>query len=92
MIFGDHRFREIVEEEQFLDEKQGLDPDPVRADEFIEGAVFVLSRNPKAGKQVGEHVWFLPMAQSDLGLFYTFDNDHVYLLSLQRSPEESEYE
>ena len=68
--------------------------DPVRADEFTEGAEWVLSRDAEYGTKIAKNVWFLPISRSSLGLsaslYYTFDNDKVYFLSIRRAPEEVE--
>jgi hypothetical protein len=81
------KHRVIVEEFQFLDELSELEPDVIRADEFIEGAKFVLSRNPEYGEHIGKNVWFLPMWKADEGrsavLYYTFDTERVFFLSIQ---------
>jgi len=87
MLLPPSKLREIIEEFQFTDELRELMPDFVRADEFVEGAKFVLSRNPEYGSLVGRNVWFLPMWSVEegrsLSLYYTFDSEHVFLLSIQ---------
>jgi hypothetical protein len=85
MLPSHHKIREIVESAQFSDELRELEPDAVRADELFEGAVWVLSRNPEYGTKTGPNVWFLPMLGSDLVIRYTFDENHVYFLSIQPS-------
>lgn len=92
MLLPPHKLLEIVENAQFVDELQELEPDAVRADEFVEGAKFVLSRNPRAGTMVSEHVWFLPMWPEPAVIFYTFDEDHVYLLSIEKTKPAGEDE
>jgi hypothetical protein len=32
------------------------------ADEFVEGAEFILARDPQIGSALGNGIWFLPMA------------------------------
>jgi hypothetical protein len=60
-----------------------------RADEFIEGAEWVLSRSPWEGTPVGpmSSVWFLPMEEvPDLPLvvlYYCFDDDYVWFLCIE---------
>ncbi len=62
--------------------------------EFTEGAEFVLSRNPEYGTAIAKHVSFLPMWQPAEGkrvnLYYTFDDNHVYFLSLLRAADSAE--
>ncbi len=62
-------------------------PNVQRADEFLEGAEQVLSRTPEAGYRLADsNVWFIGGHTVDVALYYTFDADHVYLLSVQRVP------
>jgi hypothetical protein len=86
------RFREIIKSPLFEQDLSQLGFDAVRADEFTEGCEFVLARNPEYGTLIAKNVWFLPMWQPDKGkrvnLYYTFDRDHVYFLSLQRAAED----
>lgn len=59
-----------------------------RADEFLEGAKWVLERDAEAGRQVWQDppIYFLAMhggsKQPSLSLFYTIAYDKVVLLSL----------
>ena len=59
-----------------------------RADEFLEGAKWVLERDAEAGRQVWQDppIYFLAMQggskQPSLSLFYTIAYDKVVLLSL----------
>jgi hypothetical protein len=81
------KMREIVEEHRFADELAALIRRARRADEFIDGAKWVLSRDPTKGKRIGSsHVWFLAteeIPQTEEGvpgilpiiLYYTFDDD-----------------
>ncbi len=57
--------------------------DPVRADEFVDGVVRILCRNPRAGAQIGERIWLIPMAIGPHVIYYTFDDDSVYLHSIK---------
>lgn len=87
------KFRTIVKNPLFEQNLTQLEFDAVRADEFTEGAEFVLSRNPEYGTAIAKRVWFLPMWQPAEGkrvnLYYTFDENHVYFLSLLRASEEA---
>jgi hypothetical protein len=89
-----NKLREIVRQPLFEQELLQLEFDPVRADEFTEGVEFVLSRNPRYGTNVAKNVWFIPMWRpaegKSLNLYYAFDSDHVYFLSLQKAREEVE--
>jgi len=82
------KYREIVEEHRFAEELQAIEKDARKADEFVDGAKWVLSREPRTGTRIGKtHVWFLPIAESQLVdpvvLYYTFDDDAVYFLSIR---------
>jgi hypothetical protein len=82
------RLRRAIREHRFEDELRVLIRDAIQADEFVEGAEFLLVRNPEIGTQIAENspVWFLPMApvsDRQIALFYTFDDATVWLLSIQ---------
>jgi hypothetical protein len=60
------------------------------ADEFIEAIEWALARRPEIGSMVTTDdppVWFIPTVSVDrvtpLTVYYTFDADRVYLLSIQ---------
>ena len=56
-----------------------------RADEFLEGAENILARRPDFGHQLDDSsVWFLPGHTIDVVLYYTFDDNHVYFLSIEK--------
>ena len=88
------KYREIVEDPLFEQDLSKLEFDAIRADEFTEGAKFILSRNPEYGTRIAKNVWFLPMWRPGEGksvnLYYTFDRDRVYFLALQAASEEVE--
>jgi hypothetical protein len=88
------KHREIVRNPGFEQDLTRLAFDAVRADEFTEGAEYVLSRNPEYGTKIHRNVWFLPMWRPSQGksvnLYYTFDADHVYFLAMQASEEVEE--
>ena len=50
----------------------------------------MLARDPTAGYQVSESVWFLPMADSPetlaVNLYYTFNETYVYFLAIELAP------
>jgi len=83
MLESFHRTWTIVEEHRFSTELAALMADPVRADEFMEGAMWVLSRRPTSGRKLTDDVWFLPMTATNISLYYRFDDNNVYLLSIQ---------
>lgn len=82
--------RTVVHEKQFTRELRQIEPNPYRANEIIEASEWVLSRNPYEGIQLAPRspVWFLPidLPGKQLGLYYTFDDETVYFLSISISP------
>ena len=80
--------RTVREEPLFLEQLAKIEPDVQRADEFLEGVVWLLSREPGYGTQIqtGSSVWAVPAvfspAMNQLTVYYTFDNNQVYLLSI----------
>jgi hypothetical protein len=84
------KHREIVEEHRFVEELRAIVKHARRSDEFIDGVKWVLCREPRAGTRIGKtHVFFLPIADSSVVdpviLFYTYDKDHVYFLSIRKT-------
>jgi hypothetical protein len=89
MLHSFHKTWTIVEEVRFATELAALMGSSIRADEFMEGAIWVLARKPETGRKLTEDVWILPMLLQNTSLFYRFDDHQVYLLSI-RSVEEEE--
>ena len=63
-------------------------PDARRADEYVEGAENVLSRDPAYGTQLEDSdVWFLPMEDvpdmPQVMLYYTFNDERVFFISIE---------
>ncbi len=90
--------RTIIEEKRFKDELRNIEPNARRADEFIDGAKWILCRNPEAGTRLSDNppIYFLPIADIQslprLVLYYTFNSNHVVFLSLQQSESEANNE
>jgi hypothetical protein len=62
-----------------------IEPNVRRADEFIEGAEQILARDPWVGAPLdGSQVWFISGHKVDAAIYYTFDKDYVYLLSIEK--------
>jgi hypothetical protein len=78
----------VVREHRFEKELRALIRDAVRADQFVEGAEFVLARDPRQGVEIpGTSIWLMPMApigQDQITLYYAFDETTVWLLSIRR--------
>jgi hypothetical protein len=81
--------RTIVRERQFTEQLQKLIPGFQRADDFVAGVEWVLSRDPTRGFQARPNspVWCVPTAnEPDLPpavISYCFNDTHVYLLSIR---------
>jgi hypothetical protein len=83
-------YREVIEQPRFVEELKAIHRDARRADDFVDGARWALGRDPSVGTHIGKgHVWILPIAEFEsadpVALFYTFDDDHVYLLSIRKT-------
>jgi hypothetical protein len=80
------KIRTIIREHRFELEMDYIEPNVRRADEFIEGAERILSRDPEVGCPLeGSQVWFICGHTVDAALYYTFDADHVYFLSIKKT-------
>jgi len=78
---------QVIHAIEFDEQLYRLIPDPELADEFIEAAKYVLAMNPESGMAVSPvgKTWYLPMAPVDgrrVSLFYTFDEEAVFLLAV----------
>jgi len=84
--------REIIEEPSFRKELMAIESDPRGADVLLEGAIWVLSRDPRQGQQLGGYyslTWYVTIARpgkSQLVLYYAFDDEEVLLVSIQERP------
>jgi len=79
------KIRTIIRTKRFERETARLVPSVRRADEFLEGAETILSRQPEAGFRLENlNVWFISGYTVDVVLYYTFDDDRVYFLSIQK--------
>jgi hypothetical protein len=62
-----------------------IEPNVRRADEFMEGVETILSRRPQSGYRLDKSsIWFIPGHTVDLALYYAFDADHVYFISIEK--------
>ena len=79
------KIRTIIYDPRFDQDFRRISPDVKRADEFLMGAEQILSRTPERGCRLEDsNVWFISGHTVDLALYYTFDADHVYMLSVEK--------
>jgi len=83
--------RTIIESRQFQRELEEIATDHVDADSLVDGAKWLLARDPYAGVQLEpkSRVWFLaidPPEAKSVGLYYTFDDDTVHFMSITQQP------
>ena len=77
--------RQVIRERSLERDLRALIQNAREADDFVEGAEFVLARDPEIGSPLGEGIWFLPMAsigKVQPALYYTFDDSTVTLLAI----------
>ena len=77
--------RQVIRERRFERELRALISDARVADAYVEGAEFVLAREPEAGEPISPAVWVMPMAPvkgRQVALYYAFDESTVWLLSI----------
>ena len=89
MLTEEFNWRDVIHETRFDHELTQLASDARRADEFVDGAIMSLARDARAGCQIapGSPVWMLSAPNAPtvtpMILYYTFNEHHVHLLSLQ---------
>lgn len=84
------KLREVIEANRFAQELRRIVANVKQADDFVDGAKWVLSRDPLSGKRIGKSkVWFLALQEIPnilpVVLYYTFDEDSVILLSIEET-------
>lgn len=92
------RLRELVEDERFQQNRTALLGCTERADEALRAITWKLARGPECGQLVlkEENIWVdsaqLPGKTREPGVlvYYTFDDDQVTLLDIQRHPQQSD--
>ena len=79
--------RTIIRDELFeADAKSIVESGNEKVEEFLEAVEMVLSRKPECGYPLSNsHVWFIAGHTVSLVLYYTFDDNNVYLLSMQKT-------
>jgi hypothetical protein len=63
-----------------------IEPNIRKADEFLEGVEYVLARAPECGHRLDDSsVWFISGYTVDLAVYYTFDDNTVHLLAIEKA-------
>jgi hypothetical protein len=79
-------FAKSVREHSFERQLRALVRQAIPADPFVEGAEYLLARDPLIGSTDDPNVWFLPMApigEKQVALYYAFDNATIWLLGIE---------
>jgi hypothetical protein len=80
------KIRTIIRTKEFDNDLARLIPSIKRADEFLAGAEIILARAPDEGCQLDHSsVWFVCGHTVDTALYYTFDDNFVYFLSIEKT-------
>ena len=83
-------FRDVFFSERYEKEISEFGLDVKRTDEFVQGAIWTLSRNPEHGTQIEKNsrVWFLPVEDTPtvtpVALYYTFNENKVMVMSIRK--------
>jgi hypothetical protein len=84
----DELIRQVIREHRFERELRALIQDAIPADQFVEAAEYLLARDPLIGTPTDDLlVWAMPMApigETQIVLYYAFNNSTVWLLSISR--------
>jgi hypothetical protein len=88
---GTFKARQIVEEEQFAQEKKNLRHSAARLDEILFGITWVMARRPDSFPQVPGLKLYVARTDSfpgapPLHVWFTFDDTNVHLLSIEEMP------
>ncbi len=89
---GPGRIRTVIKELEFEESLARIVVDAREADDFVRGVEWDLARNPVGGWPIGEGspVWFIPIRElvdwlPVLVIYYTFDENNVWLLDIDIS-------
>jgi hypothetical protein len=89
---GPFKARQIIEEDQFREEKIRISRSVKRLDDILLGITWVLARKPESFEQVGTLDLYLaktdavPPGVPALYIWFWFDDDAVHLLSIEHAP------
>lgn len=80
------RFREIVESREFCEQLSLLERDEKRADDFLDGLKWLLSKDPTQGIRLSGNFWMFHSSKFSsvpFVVYYSFDLTKVYLLWIE---------
>lgn len=90
------RWREIVEQPRFAEERRSLEPNNRLLDDILGGVYRVLARKPQIGHRVGERIWAIATQvwrdSPPYVIYYRFDSRRVYLESIMKTASLSDLE
>lgn len=88
--------RTIVATDEFQASRTLIEPCDARFDEFFDGVEILLSCDATQGTKLTERVWAVDTTEfcllAPMTVYYTFDDEKVYLLRIELQPEEDSWE
>ena len=84
-----NNYREVVFEPEFDAQLAAMSSDFEAREDFINGTVWVLARNPEEGHRLSpdSKVWFVTLPKVDgfpaSSIYYTFSSEKVWLMGIQ---------
>lgn len=87
--------RTLIETERFSREKLAIEKNVARFDEILYAVTFALSRNIRIGKKTSNpRIWAVPTDPWNTRgviIYYSFDDDHVYLEAILIEKDEQDF-
>jgi hypothetical protein len=90
---GPFKARQIIEEDQFQEEKIRISRSIKRLDEILLGVLWVMARKPDSFERVGNLGLYLaktdavPPSIPALYIWFWFNDEEVHLLSIELAPK-----
>jgi hypothetical protein len=79
--------RDVIHQETFVEQLHQIENNHHRADEFIRGVEWQLSKDPTSGDRITNLVWAItfnnPPNSESLVLYYTFNENNIWFLSIR---------
>jgi len=84
-------FRTVIKTKEFEESLKQIEPNLLRADEILLAVEWYLARTPRLGIIQKNKVKMIPISEFAIPkpviLYYTEDEQNVYLLSIEESPD-----